>query len=100
MGTKRSVGHSGAYWRVWCALLIITLLMVSFDRSPVSRALLVVVLVSAMLLKASLIAAWFMHLRFERRALAVIVAVGLLFTGAILFGLLVPDAVRIHELSQ
>ena len=47
-----------------------------------------------MLVKASIIAANFMHMRFERIALAWMVVIGLLINGAILFGLIVPDALR------
>ena len=39
-----------------------------------------------------------MHLKHEHAAIVLTVVVGLLATGAILFGLIAPDAVRIHQM--
>ena len=39
-----------------------------------------------------------MHLKSERAPLIATVVVGLLITGAILYVLIVPDAVRIHHM--
>ena len=57
------------------------------------------VLLVAMLTKASLIGANFMHLRFEQLSLALMVIVGLLITGTTLFVLIAPDAVRISAMA-
>ena len=46
------------------------------------------------------IAANFMHLRFERASLVVTVVVGLLVTGAILYILIAPEAARIHQMLE
>jgi cytochrome c oxidase subunit IV len=74
--------------------------MLLFDSTSIPRIALVAVLLTAMLAKASLIGAHFMHLRFERVTLAIVVAVGLLMTGAILFSLIAPDAVRIGRMAR
>ena len=59
-----------------------------------------VFMVAAMLTKASIIGGNFMHLKFERSGLVLTVIVGLVVTGAILYVLIVPDAVRIHEMVE
>ncbi|MDP6581928.1 MAG: cytochrome C oxidase subunit IV family protein [Vicinamibacterales bacterium] len=82
------------YWITWTILLVLTVLMLLIDQSPLPRLLFVLVMLVAMLVKASIIAANFMHMRFERIALAWMVVIGLLINGAILFGLIVPDALR------
>jgi cytochrome c oxidase subunit IV len=87
------------YWITWAILLALTLVMLLIDQSPLPRLLFVIVMLVAMLVKASVIAANFMHLRFERAAIAVMVVIGLLINGAILFGLIVPDALRIVEME-
>lgn len=87
------------YWATWVALLALTVVMLLVDGSPMPRFAFLAVLLSAMLVKASLIGAHFMHLRFERRSLALMVAVGLLVTGALLFTLIAPDAVRIAAMA-
>jgi cytochrome c oxidase subunit IV len=79
-------------------LLVFTFLMLWADTAPLPRTVFVGFMLAAMLVKASLIAGYFMHLRFERRLLAWTVVVGILVTGAVLYVLIVPDAARIHEM--
>jgi caa(3)-type oxidase subunit IV len=87
------------YWTTWWVLLALTVVMVVIDSMVMPRSVFVSVLLTAMLVKAALIAAHFMHLRFERRSLALMVVVGLLINGAILFVLIVPDAIRIRAMA-
>jgi cytochrome c oxidase subunit IV len=88
------------YWITWLVLLGFTLVMLWADATSASipRMAFVVFMIAAMLTKATIIGANFMHLRFERTTLALTVVVGLLVTGAILYGLIAPDAVRIHDM--
>ncbi len=90
----------GLYWRTWGLLLLVTVLMVMVDEAPLARPVIVSLMLAAMLTKAALIAANFMHLRFERLALTVMIVLGLLVNGAILFALIVPDAVRLAATSR
>jgi hypothetical protein len=41
-----------------------------------------------------------MHLRFESKALVLMVVVGLLVTAAVLYVLIAPDAQRIHQMVE
>ncbi len=91
---------SSPYWRIWFVLLVLTVVMVFIDQSPLTRNLLVVVLVVVMLVKVSLIAGYFMHLRFEKMNLILVVLVGLFITGLLLFALIAPDGMRILDLSR
>jgi len=86
------------YWITWAVLLVFTLAMLWADAASLPRLVFVVFMVAAMLTKASIIGANFMHLRSERLPLVVTVVVGLLVTGAVLFALIAPDAVRIHQM--
>ncbi len=99
MTQKESKVGSSHYWRIWSVLLVLTLIMVFIDQSPLTRSALVLVLVVVMLAKVSLIAGYFMHLRFEKLNLILIISVGLLITGFILFVLIAPDGMRILDLS-
>ena len=87
------------YWSTWFFLLLLTLgmLLASFLSWP--PWILLTLLLGAMLAKAGFIAGNFMHLRFERPALVLMVVLGILATSAVLFTLLVVDAARIHRLS-
>ncbi len=91
---------SRPYWKIWVVLLVITLVMVVVDQSSIARGALVVILVGAMLAKATLIGSYFMHLRFEKFGLVLTVVIGLLVTGAILFALIAPDGLRALHLSS
>ncbi|MCP4205368.1 MAG: cytochrome C oxidase subunit IV family protein [bacterium] len=110
MAKPESRGGYKLYWQIWLILLIVTLVMIFIDR-PAARALaeepaagpsatLVLILVFAMLLKATLIAGYFMHLRYERLFLRLSVLFGLLINGAILFFLILPDGLRILEMNS
>ncbi|MDA2934607.1 cytochrome C oxidase subunit IV family protein [Acidobacteria bacterium AH-259-D05] len=99
MARDQLKSHSRPYWRIWFVLLLLTMGMVFIDQSPMARGALVLILVTAMLGKATLIAAYFMHLRFERVSLVLTVAVGLLITGLLLFVLIAPDGVRALSLA-
>jgi len=87
-----------SYWRAWGILLAFTVVMLWADGAAIPRLAFTVFVITAMLTKASIIGAHFMHLRSERASLVLTVVVGLLVTGTILFVLIAPDAVRIHHM--
>ena len=86
------------YWITWSVLLVFTVVMVRMDSAAIPRQAFVAFMLVAMLTKASIIGANFMHLRFERVSLVLMVVIGLLVTGAVLYVLIAPDAVRIHRM--
>ncbi len=96
--TLEEVGY-GIYWSTWGLLLALTLLMLVTGYVSLPKVFVVLVLLAAMLVKASLIGAHFMHLRFEKLTLALTVAVGILATAIFLFALITFDGIRILKLS-
>lgn len=86
------------YWIVWGVLLALTLTMVILDQAPLPRTTFVLLMLGAMLAKATMIAAYFMHLRFERWPLVLGIVLGLPINAAILYLLIVPDALRIFSM--
>lgn len=86
------------YWITWAVLLVFTVCMLWADAASIPRTAFVVFMVGAMLTKASIIGANFMHLKSERLPLVMTVVIGLLATGALLYVLIAPDAVRIHQM--
>ncbi len=89
------------YWGIWVVLLVLTLLMIFLEALDFSTAGTVFLLSSAMLVKATLIAGWFMHLRYERLALVLCVVLGILVTAAFMYFLLIPDGlVALQPLIQ
>jgi cytochrome c oxidase subunit IV len=86
------------YWMTWSVLLVFTVVMLWADAASLPRTAFVVFMLAAMLTKASIIGANFMHLKSERIPLITTVVVGLLVTGVVLWVLIVPDAIRIHDM--
>jgi len=84
-------GHaSPSYWMIWLYLFILTVTEIAVIFTPIAKLLIVIALVSLALVKATLVATYFMHLRFEARTLALI-ALTPLFLGALLIFILIPD---------
>jgi caa(3)-type oxidase subunit IV len=80
------------YWITWVILLVITVLMLASESFHMPRWFLVLFLLAFMMVKAVMIGGNFMHLRFERRNMAVMVAGGLLITSLILFAFITPES--------
>lgn len=88
------------YWGVWLALLILTIIELAVARAPVPKFIMVFSLCALALTKAALVAAYFMHLKFEKYALVLIVLSPLLLS-AILYVGLVPDAItHLHWIAR
>ncbi|HEY7818890.1 MAG TPA: cytochrome C oxidase subunit IV family protein [Vicinamibacteria bacterium] len=85
----------GALWKTWAVLLALTVVMVFLDVMDLPRFLLLVVLLGAMLTKAFFISSQFMDLKHEKLLVGVSVAFAILFFGAILYALMVPDGLAI-----
>jgi cytochrome c oxidase subunit IV len=91
--SERATGNPyRVYWITWVILLIITVLMLLAEKFHMPRWFLVLFLVAFMMVKAAMIGGNFMHLRFERRNMAVMVAGGLLITSLILFAFITPES--------
>lgn len=87
------------YWFIWLILLILTVFMILLEAVEFSKALTVFLLAAAMMVKATLITGWFMHLRYERLALVLSVVLGTLVTAAFLYFLLIPDGMAMLRLA-
>jgi len=85
------------YVRVWIALLALTgvEVLLAYLRTPL--AVMVGLLLALSFLKAGAIVAWFMHMKQERRALALVLFPAYFLAGLALMGLL-PDGQRAAEM--
>jgi caa(3)-type oxidase subunit IV len=92
--------NARTYWITWGMLLVVTVLMLAADDAALSRTTLLVSMLGAMGIKATLIAGNFMHLRQERAGLVFTVIVGLFGLALVLYVLIAPDAVRIHDMTK
>ena len=87
------------YWITWIILLGITVAMLAAESFHMPRWFLIAFLLLFMMVKAVMIGGNFMHLRYERRNLAFMVAAGILVTSLILFLFIRPEARHVLEHS-
>jgi len=80
------------YWITWVILLVITVLMLEAENFHMPRWFLVVFLLAFMMVKATMIGGNFMHLRFERKNMRIMVAAGILLTSLVLFAVIAPES--------
>ena len=85
------------YWVTWIILLVITVAMLAAESFHRPRWFLLIFLLLFMMVKAVIIGANFMHLRYEKRNLAFMVATGILVTSLILFFFIRPEARYVLE---
>ena len=96
-------GQGGAWYRTyvvtWVWLLVITGLEISVVFVGLAKTLVVTLLLILSLMKAGLIAAYFMHLRYERLNLVYVVLTPLILA-VILFMGVAPDALNAFRLRR
>ena len=85
------------YRKTWLALLIITVAMLGAEALDLPRWFLVVFLLLFMAVKAVMIGGNFMHLRYEKRNLSVMVAAGIVVTTLILYFFIRPEAAHVLQ---
>ena len=82
---------------VWGGLLALTAIEVFLAYIQINATLMLIILMGASIIKAALIVAYFMHLKFERLSL-ILTIVPTLVVLLCLFAILFPDSFRLHDL--
>jgi len=95
MTEEAHAGGYRVYGVVWFWLLVITLLELGAVLVHLPHTLLVISLLIMVLMKAGLIIAYFMHLRYEKLSLAYAVVTPMFFLAIVLFAFLGPDALSV-----
>lgn len=88
------------YWVTWVILLFITGAMLAAEVLHMPRWFQVLFLLAFMMVKALMIGANFMHLRYEQRNLAVMVFVGIVVTSLILLAYITPETWNVLERTR
>ena len=93
-----TTGNPYRIYRItWVILLLITVAMLAAEAFHLPRIFLIVFLLAFMMVKATMIGGNFMHLRYERRSLALMVAAGILVTSLILYSFISREFRHIVE---
>jgi cytochrome c oxidase subunit IV len=99
MSTDGKTTTFKTYWIAWAVLLALTLAMIAVGAAKLPHNAMVALLLLGMAGKALVIGAYFMHLRYERITLVLIVALSLALTGTALFLGIALDGIRAFELA-
>lgn len=81
---------------IWIALLVLTAIEIYLGYKHLPPILMLVLLIGLSLVKAGLIVAYFMHMKFERRSF-ILTVVPVMIILLCLFAILFPDGKRISE---
>jgi len=101
MSANAAHGHGGAttslFLKVWVVLIVFTLVEVYLAYVHLSLGLMLTILMGLSVIKAALIIAYFMHLRYERFSLFLtLVPMGVFCI--VLLAVFFPDSLRLVEL--
>lgn len=91
-------GSTPLYMMVWGGLLALTIVEVALAYFQLAVVLMLVALMCLSIVKAALIIAYFMHLRFERLSL-VLTLMPVLVMCICLLGMFFPDSLRVVEMG-
>lgn len=94
-GHEHVAGSKGVFFWVWGWLLAITGLEVILSYQHFALKMMLGLLMSLSIIKASLIIAYFMHLRYERRSLVLTLIPALILIIALMF-VVFPDSLRLY----
>jgi len=86
-----------AYWKVFIALAVLTLVEVWAATAPASKVLIASALIALAVSKAALVAMYYMHLRYDRKLLSY-VAVAPFLISIVMVIIILSDSTLKHRL--
>ncbi|MFZ0299355.1 MAG: cytochrome C oxidase subunit IV family protein [Candidatus Sulfotelmatobacter sp.] len=92
------VGTTKLFAIVWTWLLLLTALEVFLAYERVEVHLMVTILIGLSLIKSALIIAYFMHLRFEKLGMFLVVVPATVFCICMMLIMFFPDSLRLTHL--
>jgi cytochrome c oxidase subunit IV len=94
-GEEHSVGTTKLFVNVWVWLLLLTALEVFLAYERLAVVIMLTILIGISLIKSALIVAYFMHLRFERLGLFLVIVPAMVFCICMMLIMFFPDSVRL-----
>src|SRR5258708_39678953 len=98
-GEENFAGSKNLFISVWVWLLVLTGFEVFLGYKHLPVIYMLVILMGASIIKAALIVAYFMHLRFERLNLVLTIVPALVICICLMLLVFFPDSFRARELS-
>ncbi|HTS11038.1 MAG TPA: cytochrome C oxidase subunit IV family protein [Candidatus Limnocylindrales bacterium] len=96
---SHDVGSNKLFVSVWVWLLALTGVEVFLAYLRLAPSLMLTILVGLSLIKAALIVSYFMHLRFERLGLFLLLVPAMVFCICMMLIMFFPDSVRVINLK-
>jgi cytochrome c oxidase subunit 4 len=96
--TNHEVGSTKLFSMVWIWLLVLTAVEVFLGYMQVEVHLMITMLVGLSLIKSALIISYFMHLRFERLGLFLLLIPAMVFCICMMLIMFFPDSYRLMNL--
>ena len=93
-----AVGNAKLFGWVWTWLLLLTALEVFLAYERVEVHLMITILIGLSLIKSALIMSYFMHLRFERLGLFLLLVPAMVFCICMMLIMFFPDSMRLIEM--
>ena len=93
-GSGHSEGTLGTIFFIWGSLLALTLVETVLAYQHLELKVMLMILLGLSILKATLIIAYFMHLRYERRSLVLMLMPAMVFVIGMMF-MAFPDSLRL-----
>ena len=90
-------GSNKLFTSIWVWLVVLTLIEIGLAYKPMSTVLMLTILLGLSIIKAALIVAYFMHLKFERLSL-ILTIVPMLVVCILLLFVFFPDSFRSSDL--
>ena len=90
-------GSNKLFTSIWVWLVVLTLIEIGLAYKPMSTVLMLSILLGLSIIKAALIVAYFMHLKFERLSLILTIVPMLVICICLLF-VFFPDSFRSSDL--
>lgn len=95
---SHQVGSTKLFATVWFWLLLLTGIEVFLAYLRLHPALMLTILVGLSLIKSALIISYFMHLRFERLGLFLLLVPAMVFCICMMLIMFFPDSIRLMNL--
>ena len=91
-------GSTKLFSWVWVWLMLLTAFEVFLAYERLNVTLMLVILVGLSLIKSALIISYFMHLRFERLSLFLILIPAMVFCICMMLIMFFPDSIRLQQM--
>ena len=94
------IGNAKLFFTTWVWLVLLAGFEIFLAYEGVEMHLLVTILIGVSLIQSALIGAYFMHLRFERLGLFLVIVPSVVFCICVMLTMFFPDSIRLEHILR